>query len=282
MARKQKPAADPAMEAQLRFMGTYGDAITLLMAFFVMLYAISQVDTQKFILLVSGLEDPFKNSAAEQGLLETGTGIVGPGAVSGGDQQAVPGIELIPDAAPLGVEASEEEEGAETAEDRYLIGVAELEGVRDSLVEALQAFGLEPEVSLRLDARGLVVSIATDDVLFASGSPELSDAGREVIGALAPILSEFDNDILIEGHTDTVPLDQDGYTNWNLSADRALSVLEMLQTSDINPRRLSATGYGEFRPISDNSTEAGRAANRRVELVIVAATPAADTGATED
>ena len=128
-------------------------------------------------------------------------------------------------------------------------------------------------MSLRLDSRGLVVSIATDDVLFASGSPVLSAAGREIIDALAPILAGFDNQVLIEGHTDTVPLNENGYTNWNLSADRGLAVLEILEAGGINPRRLSATGYGEFRPISDNSTDEGRAANRRVEMVIVAGAP---------
>lgn len=274
MARRDRGGGDGGGDEN-RWLATYGDAVTLLMAFFVMLYAISQVDTQKFLLLVSGLEDPFKNSAAEQGLLETGTGMVGPGAESGADQFSVPGIELIPDASPLGVDSTEPPDDG--TDEQRLVGVEELQDVREALVEALQSFGLDPHVSLRLDSRGLVVSIATDDVLFASGSPELSEAGREVIGGLAPILADFDNEILIEGHTDTVPLDQNGYTNWNLSADRALSVLEMLVTSDINPRRLSATGYGEYRPISDNSTEEGRAANRRVELVIVAATPTATT-----
>ncbi len=272
MARKDKGADTASMEAELRFMGTYGDAITLLMAFFVMLYAISQVDAQKFQLLVSGLADPFKNTSAEEGLLDSGTGIVGPQFKDPAieeNTQGVEGIELIPDPHPITASGSDEEEDGV-----FLSSAEELADVRDSLVDALQAFGLEPEVSLRLDSRGLVVSIATDDVLFASGSPVLSPAGREIIDALTPILTGFDNEILIEGHTDTVPLNENGYTNWNLSADRALAVLEILASGDVNPRRLSATGYGEFRPISDNSTEEGRAANRRVEMVIVAGAPA--------
>jgi chemotaxis protein MotB len=272
MAKKEPKVDTASMEAELRFMGTYGDAITLLMAFFVMLYAISQVDAQKFQLLVSGLADPFKNTAIEDGLLDAGNGIVGSEineSVIEQNQQGVSAIELMPAPAPDAAPADTEpiEDG------NYLSSAEELTDVRDSLVEALQAFGLEPEVSLRLDSRGLVVSIATDDVLFATGSPELSEPGREIIDALVPILSDFDNEILIEGHTDTVPLDQNGYTNWNLSADRALSVLEILEAGDIKPTRLSATGYGEFRPIADNSTEEGRAANRRVELVIVAGAP---------
>lgn len=275
MAKKEKPVDTDSMEAELRFMGTYGDAITLLMAFFVMLYAISQVDAQKFQLLVSGLADPFKNTAIEDGLLDTGTGIVGSAVnetVIQETPEGVAAIELVP--APADASAGASADVESEGDSNFLASAEELQEVRDSLFEALQAFGLDPNVSLRLDSRGLVVSLATDDVLFASGSPELSDAGREIINALTPILTEFDNEILIEGHTDTVPLDENGYTNWNLSADRALAVLEILEAGDINQSRLSATGYGEFRPVADNSTEDGRAANRRVEMVIVAGAPA--------
>lgn len=270
MAKKEPKVDTASMEAELRFMGTYGDAITLLMAFFVMLYAISQVDAQKFQLLVSGLADPFKNTAIEDGLLDSGNGIVGSQVsetLIEDQPEGVAAIELVPAPDAPAAEVEPVDEG------KILSSAQELEEVRESLLEALEAFGLDPNVSLRLDSRGLVVSIATDDVLFASGSPELSDEGREIIDALAPILGEFDNEVLIEGHTDTVPLDQNGYTNWNLSADRALAVLEILEAGDIKPTRLSATGYGEFRPIADNSTDEGKAANRRVELVIVAGAP---------
>jgi chemotaxis protein MotB len=276
MARKEKPVDTTTMEAEVRFLTTYGDAITLLMALFVMLYAMSQVDAHKFQLLVSGLQDPFKNDSVSEGLLEAGPGIVGPGADFAAESSPPPGLELVPGGAEADSPAEELAEEA-PADERFLSSTEELEKVREALDAALEAFGLDPEVSARLDSRGLVVSIATDDVLFASGSPDLSQAGREVIGALAPILAEFDNELLIEGHTDAVPLDDAGYTNWNLSADRALSVLEMLESSDINPGRLSATGYGEYRPIGDNATEDGRAANRRVELVIVAGDPGTET-----
>jgi chemotaxis protein MotB len=162
---------------------------------------------------------------------------------------------------------------SEDADERLLANNEELEEVQRQIVEALAAHGLDASVSQHLDSRGLAVSIATDDVLFASGSPTLSPQGAEIIASLTPILDAFDNLILLEGHTDTVPLDQNGYTNWNLSADRALAVLEILDNAGLKPGRLSATGYGEHRPISGNDTEEGRAANRRVEIVIVAETP---------
>jgi len=272
MAKKEKPVDTSGMEAELRFAGTYGDAITLLMAFFVLLYAMSNVDATKFQLLVAGLADPFDNTSIEEGLLDMGTGIVGAGFTDPSSGNGVQAVELVqnPITPPSIGESEEEEEREEDEDSRILSSSEELKEVQEKLLEQLKAFGLAATVSQRIDQRGLAVSIATDDVLFASGSPRLSEAGREIIGALAPILADFDNEVLIEGHTDTVPLNENGYTNWNLSADRALAVLDILVESDINPVRLSATGYGEYRPVADNSTENGRSANRRVELVIVA------------
>lgn len=266
MARKQKPVDTSSIEAELRFAGTYGDAITLLMCFFVLLYAMSTVDTIKFELLVTGLADPFDNTSIEEGLLDSGTGIVGMGFTDPEVGTRIDAVELVEEARPNPGDLDEVEESR-------LLDEQELADVQERLVDALSEFGIEATVSRRHDSWGLAVSIATDDVLFASGSPELSTEGREIIASLAPILSDFDNQILVEGHTDTVPLDENGYTNWNLSSDRALAVLEILEDSDINPTRLSATGYGEFRPVADNSTDPGRAANRRVELVIVASGP---------
>ena len=124
---------------------------------------------------------------------------------------------------------------------------------------------------MEIDSRGLVVAIATDGVLFESGEFQIEEIGREIVAVIGPILAEFDNQILVEGHTDTVPLNNDGYTNWNLSSDRALAILAVLGSEyQIDPTRLSATGYGEYRPKASNESPEGRGANRRVELVIVA------------
>lgn len=149
MAKKEKPVDTDSMEAELRFMGTYGDAITLLMAFFVMLYAISQVDAQKFQLLVSGLADPFKNTAIEDGLLDTGTGIVGSAVnetVIQETPEGVAAIELVP--APADASAGASADVESEGDSNFLASAEELQEVRDSLFEALQAFGLDPNVSL--------------------------------------------------------------------------------------------------------------------------------------
>jgi chemotaxis protein MotB len=276
MARRRQAGGGGGDEN--RWLATYGDAVTLLMAFFVMLYAISQVDEQKFQLLVSGLAAPFDNTSDIQGLLEEGDGIVGPGRQTPLANPQTEGLELIPEGAPLpGMESS----GTGSQDTAPIIDSPdEMAGVREALIEVLEAGGLDAERSLRSDVRGLVVALATDDLLFSSGSPRLHPDGETIIRSMTPVLSRFGNELLIEGHTDSVPLNQDGYTNWNLSSDRALAVLRILEGAGIDQTRLSATGYGEFSPIADNTTERGRQANRRVELIIVAGVSPLSSGPT--
>ena len=268
MARRKGGAASE--DSGGAWLTTYGDTVTLLLAFFVMLYAISQVDAVKFQLLVSGLEDPFDNKAAVEGLLETGNGIVGPTQRQQPQPTGVQGIDI----GPAHVELGQPTAVTDPVPSRTLATESDLIEVRDQLLEAFELIGISTRLGAEIDTRGLVISIATDDVLFASGSPELAPDAAELVGAIAPVLRDFDNEIRIEGHTDTVPLNDNGYTNWNLSSDRALAVLGLLAAdSQIDPMRLSATGFGEYRPIASNSTDAGKQKNRRVELVIAAATP---------
>lgn len=267
MGKKRTP---PPADGGGGWLTTYGDTVTLLLAFFVMLYAISQVDAQKFQLLVSGLEDPFKNQSAINGLLETGSGIVGPTEQEDAIPAGVQGVNLLPNESSLEIPEAEllEEAG------RILATESDLVEVRNQLVDAFADLGLSTQLGAEIDTRGLVISIATDDVLFETGSPTLHNEAATLIGAITPVLKNFGNEIRVEGHTDTVPLDNNGYTNWNLSSDRALAVLGLIaDDQDINPRRLSATGYGEFQPIASNEDAPGRQQNRRVELVIVASIP---------
>jgi chemotaxis protein MotB len=112
---------------------------------------------------------------------------------------------------------------------------------------------------MRREERGLVVTVVTDEVLFAPGSADLAAQGRTVLDALVPALRSFDNSLAIEGHTDDRPIATSRFpSNWELSTSRATSVLRYL---------------GAERPIGDNGTDDGRAANRRVELVVLSDIP---------
>ena len=268
MARQKKK---PPEDNELRWLTTYGDVVTLLLAFFVMLYAISQVDQQKFELFVTGLADPFDNPAASEGFFEQGNGIVGAGL---GDSQvgdvSFDGLALLDGLPELEENNNEVDDPSSGGNADVLENNQELLEVREAVVEALSEAGLTDTATFEISSRGLTIAIATDDVLFGSGSADFGAQGKEIIATIAPILAGFDNDVLVEGHTDTVPLNSAGYDNWNLSADRALAVLKLLVADHgIAPQRLAASGYGEYRPKADNATDQGKAANRRVELVIV-------------
>jgi len=282
MARERKKPEEPN---ELRWLTTYSDVVTLLMAFFVMLYAISQVDQSKFQLFVSGLADPFDNPAVAEGLLNSGTGFVGADMGDGSSEiesfgapallDGLPELQQLDDASGVN-EANppndniDDQEGAGGVDPDALVTDEQLVAVRDAIAMALDDAGLIAMVDFEINSRGLVIAIATDHVLFASGSAEFGSNGDAIIEAIAPTIATFNNEILVEGHTDTVPLNRDGYDNWNLSTDRALAVLKALTEWDgIEPVRLAATGYGEYRPRETNETDEGKAANRRVELVVV-------------
>jgi chemotaxis protein MotB len=272
MARRQRKK--PPEDNELRWLTTYGDVVTLLLAFFVMLYAISQVDQQKFQLFVTGLADPFGNPALANGVLADGTGIVGAAfADQEIGEEGMMGVALLDGLPQVETESDEygDAEPNKGGESRTLETTEDLLEVREAVVAALSASGLGEVVDFEVDMRGLTIAIAADDVLFASGSSDFGERGRGIISAIAPTLAEFDNEVLVEGHTDNVPINRAGYDNWNLSADRALAVLRLLiGDHDIAPDRVAATGYGEYRPKRSNDTEEGKAINRRVDLVIVA------------
>lgn len=119
--------------------------------------------------------------------------------------------------------------------------------------------------------KGVVYISLADNMLFKSGSYEVSDRAMETLSKIAKILKDYkDYDVLVEGNTDNVPISKTNIrNNWDLSALRASSIVQVLQTKfGINPQRLSAAGRGEFNPISDNDSEVGKQRNRRTEIII--------------
>ena len=255
------------------WMGTYGDMITLLMAFFVMLYAMSSVDAEKFKQFVSGLAAPFGNEAAV-GLLDGGPSLETNGTTATDDVAAelqdlvaIPPITNEP-VTPIRPEPTEEpdppvdEESSEPP--HQAIEIAE------ALRAALAAEGLPTDIAeVRPDERGVVISVASDDVLFPLGSASVSPLGKRIVKAVATIVDDLPNEVIVEGHTDNLPLRRQGYDNWNLSTDRAVAVLQLLRDNDVDPRRLIATGFGEYRPRVANDSDEHRALNRRVDVVLV-------------
>lgn len=148
----------------------------------------------------------------------------------------------------------------------------EFMAVKRALEDKLKSQIRDDQIELRLSKEGGLVIVLSDKILFDSGKAEVKKGAYPVLDKIAYIIKKKvpDKDIGVSGHTDNVPITYSGWeTNWELSTARATNVLYYLESKGIPPKRLSATGYGEYRPIASNDTEAGRAKNRRVEIVIL-------------
>jgi len=148
----------------------------------------------------------------------------------------------------------------------------ELEVAKRMLEERLKKELSGEGLSLALTSRGLVITMA-DDILFDSGKAKLKNKSHGILKKVADVINEKlpDRNVGVEGHTDNIPIKYSGWrSNWELSASRATSVLHyLLDECGMEPQKLSAIGYGEYKPIADNSTAAGRSKNRRVEIIVL-------------
>lgn len=160
-----------------------------------------------------------------------------------------------------------------------------LKNAKDLLEEKLFQEIKDKQVRLKMEDKGLVITFVAE-VLFGSGKAVLKEESLPSLDKVADILKKevVEHNIGVEGHTDNEPIKHSGWkSNWELSVQRSISVVSYLETSGIDPRRLAAIGYGEYRPVASNDTEEGRQLNRRVEIVILPknlakSTPAAKTG----
>jgi chemotaxis protein MotB len=257
-----------------RWLLTYSDMITLLMALFIIMWAISTVNDSKFDQLSKSLSDAFSGSIFQ------GNKKVIEGS-SGSKAEIVP---TRPNESQSSAAAKELEQAVQNAAAaRELQSLKALKKEVDAYVGAK---GLSGQIETSIDERGLVIRILPDDMLFDTGEAELRPDARPVLADLARILQGLDgtNPVRVEGNTDDVPISTDRFrNNWELSAARAVTVLTFIEESGFDSTRLSATGYGEQRPVASNATVAGRALNRRVEIVVVRQTvPAAAAPAPEE
>lgn len=281
MARKKKHEEHANHEA---WAIPYGDLITLLLAFFVVMYAISSINEGKFRVLSDSLQAAFRGTPKTLEPVQVGQKARGSGAdiaVSIVQQSMIEGQpRKMLEAVPL---STSEDDGAgpapypgagRTGHAQPLPAghpVAEqLARVADELEKALQALVDADLVAVRRHEFWLEVEVRTD-ILFASGVAKLSDKAVPALDALAATLVKYPNPVRVEGHTDDQPIStRDFPSNWELSAARAANVVHRFARAGISPQRLSVIGFGEYRPTQANDTKAGRDANRRVVIVILA------------
>jgi len=232
-----------------RWLVSYADFVTLLFAFFVVLYATAQVDKRKAVRLSDAIESAF----TELGVFQSAT----PTAVSAAAPS--PPDTLAPRSAPL----SPAEEAARQQE---------LSAIRKEMERALAAEIKQNNVALHMDADGLVVSLR-EMGFFDSGSASIKAGARNAISRVASILREHGCSVRIEGHTDNVPIHTAQFaSNWELSTARATELVKaLIEQYDLSADRLSAAGYAEFHPVASNDDAKGRQLNRRVDVVILRA-----------
>lgn len=256
----------------------YGDLVTLLLAFFVVMYAMSSVNEGKYRILSDSLSAAFRGSPRTLEPIQVGEKAVGSGADINMTivQQAVlsgqPRSMLEP--APMQVTDVMSQGARNAADNAYEAehssqAMTELDNVANQVENAMSDLIRDQMIVVRRHGLWVEVEIRTD-ILFPSGVATLSPEAQKILRQLALSLKPFPNTIRVEGHTDNRPIKSAAFTsNWELSAARAASVVHLFTQVGMDPRRLAIVGLGEFRPAQSNDTEQGRNLNRRVLLVIL-------------
>ncbi|MCU1620174.1 MAG: motB, partial [Modestobacter sp.] len=270
--RRAKKHEEEEHENHERWLVSYADMMTLLMALFVVLWALSQVDMTKFTAFSQGLQEGF---GAPVTILNDGGAIDAPAdsplkPVQVAQEAAIDGTPQT-DAEKAAAEAAAAQQAQQTAAEAKA-AYDQLSQARDALAAALAAAGESGAAQFVIDERGLVIHVVSDPVLFAPESSALQSQGATVLDALAPTLATLPNQIRVEGHANSLPVTRGGPwpSNWELSAVRATTVLRHLSEQDgVSEDRLSAAGYGSTRPLVPDSDPDYVTVNRRVDVVVL-------------
>jgi len=256
-----------------RWVVSYADFITLLFAFFVVMYSISSVNEGKYKVLTESLEDVFTNTpkqklpvalheydAHDSGSADRQIILPMPGSYPDDkNDQATVAPTSVPTSPPPIPEMTDE------------VISPEAKGLQNITAQLQQDFSeliASDFVSINANDQWIEVDIKSS-ILFASGQAQSNAEAQTIIRKIASVLAKYDNPIQVEGFTDNIPIETTQYpSNWELSTARAAAIVRLLADASINPQRLAAVGYGEFQPIADNESEQGRQKNRRVVLVI--------------
>lgn len=264
MARKHRHEEHENHE---RWLVSYADFITLLFAFFVVMYSISSVNEGKFRVLANSLIAAFRDPTRSLEPIQVGKLVRAPNIQRTSILQAP--VPLDRPSLSSHEPGRKQGEGiGDTATPRGLV-MADLDKIAARIRHAMTPLIDQDLVEVRRSAHWLEVEIKTS-ILFASGSARLEQTALAVLEKLAEILRGFPNPIEVEGFTDNLPISTPAFpSNWELSAARAASVVHLFMNQGVRPGRMAAIGYGEHRPIADNDTPEGRNRNRRVVIVIL-------------
>jgi chemotaxis protein MotB len=284
-------------ENEERWLLTYADMLTLLFALFMVLFSISSVNISKYQVLQQSLKSAFSGS-----ILPGGRSIVQSGSQS--TDQHVPATAAVPSIVPLvptptsrssssiGAANTPASLAAKAAASAKPMSTAQLQAALNSMAASVaeqdsfvalqkklnayaKAHGFSDRVQTVIQRRGLVVRVLTDKLLFDSGQAKLQAAGDPLLEEVAQLLNvDQSHPITVEGHTDNVPIATAEFpSNWELSTARATTVVRFLIAHGVSAGRLAAAGYAALHPVASNATDAGRASNRRVDIVLMRLNP---------
>lgn len=282
MARKKKHEEHANHEA---WAIPYADMITLLLAFFVVMYSISAVNEGKYRVLSDALSQAFggppksikpvqfgekrQSGSANDEKLNVFQQNTFEASVAG-DMRDLRSAIALPGKNPMALSQQQLNPSGSTGYEASRAQQAALQHMADAVQKALGPLIDRSMVVVRKSESKLEIEIRTD-ILFTSGSAQIDERAEIILAQLAGILKPFPNALLIEGHTDNVPIHTNAFaSNWELSAARAASVVHLFMEQGVDPRRMSVEGFGEFRPSADNGSVEGRNHNRRVVVVVMA------------
>jgi chemotaxis protein MotB len=246
MARKKKPEEHENLE---RWLVSYADFITLLFAFFVVMYAISSVNEGKYRVMSDSLISAFKEPQTTDKLIEMQTR--NPEIMAGTGK-------------PIGKTVTQRPQTPEAQK-----AADSMKKVAKNVLQAMQPLIQNGQVRVTQSPRGVTVEINAS-VLFKSGEAILQPQSTEALAAVAQVLSQVENPIQVEGHTDNIPISSPNFpSNWELSSSRAGSVVRLFNERGVPAARMVAIGYADNRPVDTNATLDGRSRNRRVNVLIM-------------
>ena len=227
---RDKKKSEP--ESNADWMTTYGDMMTLLLAFFFLLYSFSSIDNQKFAMVIEGLQ-------GKLGVLEGGKTISSSKMINAGLNSKRTGLRRIGE-------------------------------LYERVSRYIRQENLQKDVKLEITDRGLTIRF-TGKVLFPLGKAEIKDQAYNILDKMAQFVKSVPNDVVVEGHTDNLPIQNSNFpSNWELSTTRATNVIRyFIENNSINPVRLSAAGYSKYKPVKPNNSVKNRSLNRRVDIIIL-------------
>lgn len=243
------------------WMSTYGDLVTNLLVFFVLLYSMSTVDQNTFSEVAASLSYTMINFKGSDSILDGRDNSIITFDYTKYDSEEAEAKrkeKYIEDANEMIVDAEEKLKGKEFDEAKN--------DIRDTIEEQ----GISDKVQVVEEKDYLLIRL-DQEIFFDSGSADIVPEGKAVLSSLAVSLREMENEIMISGHTDNVPMTNKRFaTNWELSTARATNVVRyFVEAENLDPLLFTATGNGEYRPVGDNNTPQGRQKNRRIEIKIL-------------